>query len=279
MKQPFFSIVIPTYNRRDLLEKCVNSVLNQTFTDFEIIVIDDGSKDGTGEFIASLETRKINLKYRYHKNHGVSFSRNKGIKVAKGKWIAFLDSDDWWKPTKLERIAEYINKYPDIKIFHTEEIWYQRGRLLPQKVKHKKPTGFVYKHSLPLCCISLSTAVVAKEVFDDIGLFDETMEACEDYDLWLRITAKYEVKLVPETLTLKDGGRPDQLSVSVWGLDRYRIMALDKMLSSGTVPSEYYDLTLKELKKKCAIFAEGCKKRDRFDDATAYLSIPHKYDK
>lgn len=279
MKQPFFSIVIPTYNRRVLLEKCVNSVLNQTFTDFEIIVIDDGSKDGTDEFIASLETKKINLKYRYHKNHGVSFSRNKGIKIAKGKWIAFLDSDDWWKPTKLERMAEYINKYPDIKIFHTEEIWYQRGRLLPQKVKHKKPTGFVYKHSLPLCCISLSTAVVAKEVFDDVGLFDETMEACEDYDLWLRATAKYAVKLIPETLTLKDGGRPDQLSMSVWGLDRYRIQALDKMLSSGSVPSEYYDITLKELKKKCSIFAEGCKKRDRFDDAAAYLNIPHKYDK
>ncbi|MGB3081915.1 MAG: glycosyltransferase family 2 protein, partial [Candidatus Omnitrophota bacterium] len=129
----------------------------------------------------------------------------------------------------------------------------------------------------PLCCISISTAAINKEVFGEIGTFDEILKACEDYDFWLRVTNKYEVKLIPEYLTIKDGGRPDQLSASVWGLDRFRIMSLEKMLSSRDLSKENYADTLSEFRKKCKIFAAGAEKKGRVATASFYISLPEKY--
>ncbi len=247
--QPFFSVIMPTFNRRPFLETAVDSVLEQTFSDLELIVIDDGSTDGTKELISKYSDKRII--YMHQKNRGVANARNKGISLSRGSFIAFLDSDDRWKPEKLKMTADYIKKFSDINIFHTEEVWYRNGKLLSQKEKHKKPTGSVYKYALPLCCISISTAVINKDVFGKVGTFDEEMEACEDYDFWLRATNKHEVKLIPEYLTIKDGGRGDQLSSSVWGLDRFRIKALEKMLSSGDLSEEDREVTLSEFKKKC----------------------------
>lgn len=268
--QTYFSVILPTFNRRRFLEKAVMSILEQTFKNFELIVIDDGSCDGTDKLMSSFKDKRIT--YVYQKNQGVARARNIGIKLSKGIYIAFLDSDDFWKQEKLEKTTQYIEKFPDIKIFHTEEIWLRKGMLLPQKRKHKKPTGFVYKQSLALCCISISTAVIKKEVFSFIGMFDESMEACEDYDFWLRAANKYEVKLIPETLTIKDGARPDQLSSKIWGLDRFRIKSLKKMLCSGELKNSDYQETLKEFKKKCAIFAAGAKKRGRIKEAEFYYT-------
>ena len=273
--QVFFSVIIPAFNRRPFLAAAVNSVLEQAFRDFELIVIDDGSTDGTKELISSYEDKRII--YFHQLNHGVAHARNRGLELSKGAFIAFLDSDDRWTAEKLEKAAKYIKDFPDIDIFHTEEIWYRKGKFLPQKERHKKPSGFVYKNALPLCCISISTAVIKKDVFDTVGIFDEGLEACEDYDFWLRAANRYEVKLIPEALTIKDGGRPDQLSSSVWGLDRFRIKALEGMLSSGTLSPENYKLTLKELEKKCAVFAAGAEKRGKTEDAQYYKTLSKKY--
>jgi glycosyltransferase involved in cell wall biosynthesis len=273
--QIFFSVIIPTHDRKPYLEKAVRSVLEQSWANFELIVVDDGSTDGTRKMVESIEDER--LRYFRHPNRGVSFSRNRGLKEASGNWIAFLDSDDWWKPGKLKKNAEYILEFPGLKIFHTEEIWYRNGNLLPQKKKHKKPTGDVYEKALPLCCISISTAVINRAVFDEIGMFDESFEACEDYDFWLRATNKYKVKLIPEYLTLKDGGRPDQLSSRTWGMDRFRIKALGKMLASGELTTSRYEATFRTLKKKCYIFAKGAEKRGRDAAAARYRKLPEKY--
>ncbi|MDP8299694.1 MAG: glycosyltransferase [Candidatus Tantalella remota] len=273
--QILFSVVIPTYDRERFLKKCVDSVLAQTYTRFEVIIVDDGSRDGTKDLIASYDDNKI--LYTRQDNKGVSRARNKGLELAKGDFVAFLDSDDWWSVKKLERSLQYILDFPDINIFHTDEIWYRNGNLLKQLSRHKKPTGHVYRNALPICCISISTAVIKKTVFDDIGTFDEDLEACEDYDFWLRATNKYEVKLIPEDLTLKDGGRPDQLSSSVWGLDRFRIKALGKMLASNILSPENSEATLDELRNKCEIFAVGCEKHGKTEDADYYRSLPTTY--
>jgi glycosyltransferase involved in cell wall biosynthesis len=259
--QHLFSVIIPAFNRRSFIGTAVNSVLGQTFRDLELIVIDDGSTDGTRDLIASYKDKRIN--YLFQPNRGVASARNRGLELSRGRYIAFLDSDDRWVPEKLEKAAEYVAEFPDIKIFHTEEVWYKKGRLLNQKKKHKKPTGHVYEKALPICCISISTAIIKRDVFDEVGAFDESFEACEDYDFWLRATARHEVKLIPLPLTLKDGGRPDQLSSSVWGLDRFRIKALEKMLVSGPLNTEYRKATTKELERKRGIFAAGAKKRGR----------------
>ncbi|MEA3489873.1 MAG: glycosyltransferase family A protein [Candidatus Omnitrophota bacterium] len=273
--QILFSVIIPTFNRKAFLETAVNSVLEQTCRDLELIVIDDGSTDSSGDMVLSHDDPRII--YIYQTNSGVSNARNRGLREAKGGFIAFLDSDDRWVPEKLEKTVKYIKAYPDIRIFHTEEVWYRGGKLLNQKEKHKKPSGRVYKNSLPLCCISISTAVLKKDVFDSVGKFDENMQACEDYDLWLRATNRYEVKLIPEYLTVKDGGRPDQLTQKVWGLDRFRIKALEKMLTSGLLESGDHKVTLEEFEKKCEIFAAGCEKRGKSKEAKYYKALPEQF--
>ena len=273
--QPFFSVIIPTFNRRDFLEKAVRSVLSQTCDDFELIIVDDGSTDGTQDLIRSFSDSR--LEYIFQSNRGVSSARNRGLEKASGRFMAFLDSDDRWRAEKLERSLWHIRHYPKISVFHTNEIWYRKGLLLAQKKKHAKPSGRVYKKALALCCISISTAVVEKSVFKETGRFDESLEACEDYDLWLRITNRYEVRLIPEELTIKDGGRPDQLSSTVWGLDRFRIKAIEKMLLSGSLNGEDRAATLIELNKKCGIFASGCEKHGRHREAYLSRQLAAKY--
>lgn len=272
-----FSVIIPTYNRRDFLKKAVDTVLAQTHRDFELIIADDGSTDGTRDMLEAYDDPR--LRYVCQDNQGPAAARNLGLTHAQADWIAFLDSDDWWLPQKLERSAAYIEMYPEIHIFHTEEIWYRRGKLLAQKKKHQKPDGQVYCKALPLCCISISTAVVRRSILEKAGGFDESFPACEDYDLWLRITSRYPVKLIPEALTEKDGGRPDELSVSIWGLDRFRIQALVKMLESGVLNDEDYKATVRELVKKCRIFSKGARKRGRVDEAQRYAALAGEYEK
>ncbi|NIV42878.1 MAG: glycosyltransferase [Candidatus Dadabacteria bacterium] len=271
---PLFTVIIPTFNRKVFIKTAVDSVLKQTYEDFELIIVDDGSTDGTENLIEKYEDSR--LKYYYQENIGVSSARNKGIEESSGKYIAFLDSDDQWLNSKLERVVEYISNFPDIKIFHTEETWYRRGKHLNQKKKHKKPDGYVYYDALPLCCIGMSTSVVKRDLFDEIGKFDESLPACEDYDLWLRATYKYEVKLIPETLTIKHGGRPDQLS-SQHSLDKYRIRALDKILRSDVLDDEQYEKTKQELINKCKIYSTGLEKRGKDQEANSIMNISIRY--
>jgi len=274
IQSPFFSVIIPTYNREHFLKIAIESVLNQIFQDFELIVIDDGSTDCTKDLIKSYEDRR--LKYICQKNHGVAHARNKGIENSVGRFIAFLDSDDSWVPEKLGIAKEYIDKFPEMKIFHTEETWYRRGKLLNQKKKHKKPNGNVFYNSLPLCCIGMSTSVIKKETFNKIGKFDESLPACEDYDFWLRATLEYEVKLIPKRLTIKNGGRSDQLS-SQHSLDKYRIKALGKMLQSNSLNNKQYKATYYELVRKCKIFSLGSKKRGKFEEVETCNSLVERY--
>ena len=276
MNMPFFSVIIPTFNRRPFLEKAVESVLSQTCGDFELIIVDDGSTDGTGRMIQGCEDARLH--YFFQPQRGVACARNQGLARARGACIAFLDSDDWWLKEKLARFREVIDEFPEIKIFHSQETWYRRGALLNPNKKHRKPDGFVYRDSLPLCCISISTAVIFREVFEKAGVFDESFEACEDYDFWLRATARFPVKLIPEYLTEKDGGRPDQLSAAVWGLDRFRIRALARMLASGILSPEDHAATFRELKKKAGVFIKGARKRGKSREVEFYRDLIARYD-
>jgi len=272
---PTFSVIIPTYNREGFLKKALDSVLKQTFKDFELIVIDDGSTDRTKELIGLFKDER--LLYYYQDNHGVAHARNRGLEKAKGEYIAFLDSDDWWKENKLERFNEAIQRNPQIKIFHSQELWYRSGQIHNPKKTHKKPNGWVYPQALSLCCISISTAVIHESVLKKVGNFDESFEACEDYDFWLRSTLHYPIFLIDAFLTEKEGGRPDQVSMNTWGLDRFRIRSLEKMLKSKDLSPENYDLTYRELKRKCAIFIEGTKKRGRMDEAQLLEELVQRY--
>ncbi|VAX38082.1 hypothetical protein MNBD_UNCLBAC01-1348 [hydrothermal vent metagenome] len=264
---PFFSIIIPTYNRKEFLKITINSVLQQTFDNFELIIVDDGSSDYTHDFVKGLSDKRI--VYEYQENRGVSAARNRGIKLSRGDWVVFLDSDDKFVPEKLFKTFEFINQFPAIKVFHTEELWYRSGKFLNQKKKHKKPDGDVYLKVLPICCISISTIVLHKNIFEDIGLFDESLISCEDYDFLLRLTCKYKVKLIEKYLTIKDGGRSDQLSAQPC-FDKYRIEALIKILNAGMLNKNEQELTVQELSKKAKIFVKGAKRRGKLQEVKQY---------
>ncbi len=275
MHSPYFSVIIPTYNRENFLATAVNSVLGQTFQDFELIIVDDDSTDQTEQLIKALKDKR--LKYIKIDHRGVSAARNTGIQHSRGQFISFLDSDDIFKGTKLEITYKYIQDFPNHMIFHTEELWYRNDKILNQKNIHKKPEGNVFANSLKLCCIGMSTAVVKKTLFNQIGLFDEKFSACEDYELWLRATALHPVKLIPEILTIKQGGHADQLSKKYPAMDTLRIQAIVKLLESKIPNAIQENLAIKELHRKCKIYIKGAEKRNKLKEITVYKALLHKY--
>ena len=253
------SVVIPTFNRKNFLKKAIESVSKQTFSPHEIIVVDNGSSDGTLEMVnkeyPSVKTFVQNIP-------GVSATRNLGIKMSEGNWVAFLDSDDQWHREKLKLQLESISQEEN-KVFlsHTDETWYREEQIVNQKLKHRKRGGFIFEFCLPICCISPSSSLVKKEIFDQIGFFDESLEVCEDYDFWLRYCSKYPVNFVDKKLTFKFGGHLDQLSKKNWGMDRYRISALEKLIGSNSLEKDQLEMTAKTLMRKISIILDGAKKR------------------
>jgi len=143
--------------------------------------------------------------------------------------------------------------------------------------KHQKYGGFIYDKCLPLCAISPSAAIIHRDVFTQLGGFDESLPACEDYDLWLRICHKYPVLFIDEPLLVKYGGHEDQLSRRYWGMDRFRIQALCKMLSEPGLTLENYRLTVAMLQEKCTIYIQGALKRGKRAEATYYQRIVADY--
>jgi len=253
------SVIIPTYNRCDLLKRAINSVIKQTITPKEIIIVDNGSTDQTYQMVSSLFPE---INYFIEKKRGVSAARNKGILESKSKWIAFLDSDDAWKPTKLEKQMEYSSFNQDkYRIIHTDETWYRNKKFLNQLKKHKKSGGNIFKNSLQLCCISPSSVVLKKQIFEEYGLFDENLEVCEDYDMWIRITSKEEVGFLDSPLVLKYGGHSDQLSKKFWGMDRFRIKSLEKNLKNEHFSKSQKINVLDTLIEKLTIVSDGALKR------------------
>ena len=253
------SVIIPTYNRCDLLKRAINSVIKQTITPKEIIIVDNGSTDQTYQMVSSLFPE---INYFIEKKRGVSAARNKGILESKSKWIAFLDSDDAWKPTKLEKQMEFsIFNQDKYRIIHTDENWYRNKKFLNQLKKHKKSGGNIFKNSLQLCCISPSSVVLKKQIFEEYGLFDENLEVCEDYDMWIRITSKEEVGFLDSPLVSKYGGHSDQLSKKFWGMDRFRIKSLEKNLKNEHFSKSQKINVLDTLIEKLTIVSDGALKR------------------
>lgn len=267
------SVIIPTYNRGWILNEAIDSVLSQTFKDYELIVVDDGSDDNTAEILKNY-SKKIRIIYQ--ENQGVSAARNRGIVSSNGRFIALLDSDDLWLPEKLNRQISFFRNYPDAIICQTQEIWIRNGKRVNPGKRHKKLSGMIFEPSLSLCLVSPSAVMFKRELIDKVGLFDEAFPACEDYDLWLRVSLKYPVHLIDEALIIKRGGHSDQLSGNSM-LDKYRIKALIKILSQDNLPDEKRQAVIVKLKEKCLIYATGCKKRGRHIEADKYLKLSEKY--
>ena len=259
------SVIIPTYNRKKFLKQAINSVIKQTYQNLELIIIDDGSSDKTIEYL-----KKKKLKYFKQNNKGVSAARNKGIKKASYDWIAFLDSDDRWHPKKMENQINYLIKNPKYKVCHTDEIWIKNSLRINQHKKHKKFGGKIFDKCLEMCKISPSSVIIKKEIFQKIGFFNEKLPACEDYDLWLRISAKFPILYLNEKLTIKYGGHKNQLSKKFWGMDRFRIISLENILKEGLLNNKNKVKVKKILKKKIKIYLNGLIKRKKKKEISFY---------
>ncbi len=272
--QATVSVIIPTYNRSEWVTRAIDTVYAQHYTNIELMIVDDGSTDDT---VATLQAAYPNLTLLTQAHAGVSRARNYGITQATGEWIAFLDSDDAWTPNKLAEQLQALQQQPTYKICHTNEIWYRHGKRVNQMRKHQKYGGWIFQQCLSLCRISPSSVLIHRDVFADVGLFDENLPACEDYDLWLRITARYPVLYLEDALTLKYGGHADQLSHQHWGMDRFRIAAIAKILQYDTLSPEDRAAAIAMLHQKITIYCAGAKKRGKLSDIHNYEKLLQRY--
>lgn len=250
------SVILPTFNRAYVLKRAIDSVFNQTYKDFEFIIVDDGSTDDTQELLKNYPTIKIITT----KNQGVSAARNQAIKSARGEWVAFIDSDDEWLPEKLEKQIEYAKNHPHIQIIHGEEIWIRNGVRVNPKTKHQKGGGDQFLPSLHLCAISPSVVMLKKSLLLDNGMFREDYPCCEDYDLWLKITAEHEVGFIDDFLVNKYGGHEDQLSAKFKAMDYWRVVSLDWVLKNKELIKQYEEAVLEVIFNKCKILIKGYEK-------------------
>jgi len=269
---PAISVIIPSHNRRAFLKESVQSVLDQTFNNFELIIVDDGSTDGT----QAADFDDARIQWIKQSNQGVSAARNAGIQKSRADWLAFLDSDDLWHHDKLEKQLLFHEGHPELSLSQTEEIWMREGvRVRPLK-RHQKPHGDFFIPSLKLCLVSPSSVFIHSNVFSQVGHFNENLPVCEDYDLWLRIALHFRIGLIDEALVTKRGGHADQLSTRFWGMDRFRIESMGNILSTNKLSSERQHACLEEIRKKATVYANGCLKRGRKAEGLKYSQLAAK---
>ena len=221
------SVVIPTYNRYTLLKRAIDSLLTQTHPVDEIIVVDDGSSDNTKD----IQKDFPEIIYIYQENRGVSTARNVGIQRAKNEWIAFLDSDDEWHQEKLQKQVAFHQNNPDILMSYTAEKWVRDGKVVKIPKKYRKIGLDAFVENLSYCNIAPSSVLLHRRLLEKVGLFDESLEVCEDYDLWLRISSENEVGLLSEQLIIKYAGHDEQLGFRK-DMDLIRIKVLEQLLYS-----------------------------------------------
>lgn len=275
------SVIIPTYNRKHFLPRAVNSVLSQTWRCGELIIVDDGSTDGTSDYIDTLKRQNIMpVRSLIQKNSGPAAARNTGILHAQYEYITFLDSDDHWNKRKIEKQLGLLLKNPGYLISHTREKWLRRGEHLNQKKKHIPRHGDIYSHCLELCAVGMSTVMMRRELFNRVGLFDESFRCCEDYDFWLHVSCQYHFLLVDEPLTVKEGGRDDQVSQQYRvGMDKLRILALEKLITSNHLSTDQLEEAYRELMKKCTIYGNGCIRHGKEIEGKTFLKKVADYKK
>lgn len=258
------SVIIPSYNRYELLKRALASVFAQTYSPYEVIVVDDGSDDATSH----IQNDFPNIKYIYQKNSGVSMARNCGIKSARGEWIAFLDSDDAWHREKLQYQHSFHKKNPDILMSYTDEVWIRDGVEVKIPKKFSKIGQDAFAENLSYCNLAPSSVLMHKSLFSQVGLFDGELEVCEDYDLWLRVALHHKIGLIEKKLLYKYAGHKNQLSLKHWGMDRFRVISLEKIFDDADDAQK--KLIKEELVKKYTLLKKGALKYDKISDIKFY---------
>jgi glycosyltransferase involved in cell wall biosynthesis len=272
---PEVTVVIPTFDRAATLPRAVDSVLAQKGAAFELIIADDGSTDGTA---AALERYRSDPRVRVLSlpHGGVSAARNAGAAAGTAPWIAFLDSDDEWLPGKLAaQLAHFREK--GFRIGQTRERWVRRGVRVNPPDHAVKQEGDLFAVSLERCMITPSSVMLERRLFEECGGFRADFPACEDYELWLRLTAEHQVGLVSRDLLVRYGGHADQLSAKYPALDRFRIRAIALLLEGKPLAPERRALALSVLSRKLGIYQQGCERRGHADETAWCLEVRKRF--
>lgn len=200
-KTPLVSVILPSFNRADLILDSIQSLLDQSNSNFELIVIDDGSEDNTRDLLAPFAKQGL-LKYAYQENAGLPAARNHGIRLAKGELITFLDSDDLYLPQKLEKQVLFLNEHPDASLVHC---WFSKFSEQVDDLGLRNTSWFsgeIYPQILLQWSVLMAVPCVMlrREVFDKVGRFNESLRWAEDLDLWRRVARHYAFHVIPESL-------------------------------------------------------------------------------
>ena len=266
---PLVSVIITTYNRYNFVFEAVNSVLNQTYKPIELIIIDNGSTDGTTDHLITTDNYQV-IKQNHTGMPGQV--KNKGVDISSGEFIAFLDSDDLWLPRKLEKQLNQLI-HGNFQVNHTREQWLRNGKIVSQKSQRHKKEGDIFLDSLKKCIIGPSTVVIARKIFLNLGGFREDLEIVEDYELWLRLTAKHPVSYLEEELVIKQAGHEDQLSKRYNHIEVFRLRSLKQLIDQNIFNQSQAHQACQELIRKSKIYAAGCRKRGKQEEAKYFEKL------
>lgn len=196
--EPLVSVVIPAHNAAKFIGEAIETVYSQSFKDWEIICVDDGSQDATRRIVESFDSK---VKYFYQNQAGASNARNRGIRESKGAYVAFLDADDLWEPTKLEEQVKIFRRNPDLGLVTTGHLAFDNNRVIPSRNKKRVfESENVARAILIYSDVNTSSVMIPRQVFDRVGYFDEDLHTAEDENLWIRVTAAYPAYLVDKIL-------------------------------------------------------------------------------
>jgi glycosyltransferase involved in cell wall biosynthesis len=264
-------VVIPVFNRLSRLRRAIDSVLAQADVEFELVVVDDASTRDLAEMRAVISGSGHGW-ISHAINQGPAAARNAG-EIALSpevKWVAFLDSDDEWLPNKLSRQVQWTKQNPQLRIFQCREQWIRNDQPAKRPRHLMEPEGEIFSDCVARCCISPSAVMLRRDLFDEVGGFDERYRVCEDYQLWLRIARGEAVGLLDEVLAIKYGGAEDQLTAMVPAFDRWRLRALLEIFPSA---GDRQDLVLSGIAEKARILERGAAKQGRAEALELYAKI------
>jgi len=284
---PLVSVIIPVYNRRKLLADAVRSVLMQSFGDLELIVVDDGSDDGTVRSLASLSSDPRIRLLTPPRSGMAGAVRNRGAAAARGRWLAFLDSDDIWLPEKLSQQFSLLREQGSLgrhpRIIHGCEVWLRDDRIISQKGQRHRREGDIFSNALTKCIIGPSSVMMERQLYLESGGFREDLEIAEDYEFWLRITALEPVAWLSKDCIIKRAGSWPQLSEKYGQIEKFRIQGLLRLVkdswfaghrrageNDGDAALLRQHQAEQTLAGKCRIYAAGCRKRGRLEEALRF---------
>ena len=267
---PLVSVIIPTHDRLALLMEAIDSVRAQSYAPIELIVVDDGSTDGTARRLrAEPGVRLLGMDHTGYPGA----VRNAGVAIATGDYLAFLDSDDLWMPDKLALQMELLRESPEVPIVHSRELWLRDGRTVSQAGQRHRRAGRLFADAVRKCVIGPSTVVLHRVVLREVGGFREDLQIAEDYELWLRVTARFPVAYCDQPLVTKRAGHGDQLSERYGQIERFRIDALAPLVAADYWAEPERTIARRELARKCQIHAAGARKRGRAAEADRYEAL------